>query len=153
MGKGGGKSQWGQGAWGKGKGKVSAFDDQWSQPPGSGGAWDPWGTGQPEQAWPGALAPPVEPWMQAAAAPPWPGAAASAAAGPQWPVRPHKSSRLREDSPQWAPRGRDSLQNHCAPVHAPVPTANSFEPLSEVVVLNKVNFEDSPYLKTENMFN
>ena len=32
---------------------------------------------------------------------------------PSGPVRTRKSGRLQEDSPQWAPRGRNSLRNHC----------------------------------------
>ena len=64
-GKGKGASQWGKGSYGKGKGKVSAFDDWPSQ---GGGAWDQWGTPPGDAQWP--AAPPSEPRMQAAAAPP-----------------------------------------------------------------------------------
>ena len=92
--------------------------------------------------------------MQAAAAPPWPGAAASAAAGPQWPGAPAQIRSLAGGFSSVGP-ARPKLFAKLlpvAPIQAPVPTSNSFEPLSEVAVLNKCILEESPYLKAENIF-
>ena len=89
--------------------------------------------------------------MQASPAPPWPGAAAPVTAGSQW---PGALAHIRSIAGGFVSVGpaRPRLFPKPLPVamiQAPVPTANSFEPLAEVALENHIIFEESPYLKTE----
>ena len=124
-GNGKGQSQWGQGAWGKGK--VSAFDD-WPGHPG--GAWDP--CGQP----PGLT--PNEPWMQAAAKPPWPPAAAAL---PPWPGAAAPVRSLAGSCSSIAPARPRAEKLH----GKPLPTAS---PPPPVEIKNRLQaLEDSAPVK------
>ena len=94
-------------------------------------------TGPEGPPWPGAQASaPVEPWMQAAAAPPpWPGAQAAQGAWPSWPgtglvrslaggfssIGPVRKAELHEK------------RMPVAPLTAPVPTMTPYEALSKYI--------------------
>ena len=139
-GKGTGGSQLGKGAWRKGKGNVSAFDDaqwQWAQASAQDAQWPPGLTAPP---WPGAQASaPVELWMQAAAAPPpWLGAGAPQGGSGAWPAWPGTGS-VRSFAGGFSSIGpvrKAKLHEKpmpVAPLTAPVPTMNRYDALSEYI--------------------